>query len=242
MFGFIKSTEKIDTSYTDYGKDKTLSLGKDGESFGVSVFGNGFAIDEAFSDILKAYDLDGNNFLDETETKAFQKAIIAAAGEDGILDNKELNRLFTKSEKTTEQSEKNAALFKALVISLKNGPESIKSETDYEGSRYLSSLKEDGSGVKVQFFKTNKGNGYSVEILTEGGKRKEWITCTNVDCREGADNSDYEKKNITSHILYNDEGNVTEQSAVYSGDNRINPYIVANSFKYDTNGNLVKKY
>ena len=120
MFRYIKQDKNIDTSFKDYSKDKTLSIENGQESFSTSIFGNGFAIEEVFSDILKDYDTDGDKILSKTEMLSFQKAIINAAGEDEILEKKELNKLLTKSEKTTELSEKNTALFKALIVALKN--------------------------------------------------------------------------------------------------------------------------
>ena len=242
MFGFIKSTEKIDTTFQDYVKDKTLSIENNGETFGTSIFGDSLVIDETFSDILRDYDLDGDKILDKEEILAFQKALVTAAGEDRILDQKELNRLFTKSEKTTELSEKNTALFKALIITLKNGLHNFKTYSGYDNERSFSSVKEDGSGVSVQFFKTDKGDGYSVKIMSEGGKRKELVVCTNFDEREGADTFYDREENITTHIIYNDNGKVIEQSCLYRGDKRTNPYSEFNAFKYDENGNLIKRY
>ena len=241
MFRFIKA-ENIEKSSQDYNSGKKLTIGQTGKTFGISIFGNGFAIDEAFEDILKDYDTDNNNILDENEVQAFKKAVSDAAGDDNILDEKELNRLFTKSEKTTEFSEKSSALFKALVVTLQNGAENLKVYTHGE-DRSISSIKEDGSGVRASLFKIRSSNddGYRVEIFSQGGKRKELITCTNCDLREGSDISPKEG-NFTSHVIYDDSGKVKEQSGIYHGDERINPYTEHTFFEYSENGKLVKKY
>ncbi len=241
MFGFIKSSEKIDTSFQDYVKDKTLSIENNGETFGTSIFGDSLVIDEAFSDILRDYDLDWDKILDKEEILAFQKALVTAAGEDRILDQKELNRLFTKSEKTTELSEKNTALFKALIITLKNGPHNFKTYSGYDNERTFSSVKEDGSGVKVNFFQTNNEAAYRIELLSSGGKIKELITSTNCDFREGK-NYEQTDENMTTHIIYNDEGKITEQSCIYKGDKHTNAYTELSSFEYNSNGSLIKRY
>ena len=241
MFGFIKSSEKINPTSQDYSKEKSLSIDNNGETFGISIFGEGLVIDEAFSDILGEYDLDGDKKLNTQEALTLQKALLTAAGEDGILDQKEINRLLTKSEKTTELSERNTALFKALVISLKNGPQNFKAESGYDNDRALSSIKEDGSGVRVHFFQTENGDAYRIEFLSKEGKLRGLVTSTNCDFREGK-NYEQTDENMTTHIIYNDEGKVAEQSCIYKGDNRINPYTEFSSFEYDNNGNLVKKY
>mgnify|MGYP000720103158 CR=1 FL=1 len=222
MFRFIKA-ENIEKSSQDYNSGKNLTIGQTGKTFGISIFGNGFAIDEAFEDILKDYDTDNNKILDENEVQAFKKAVSDAAGDDNILDEKELNRLFTKSEKTTEFSEKSSALFKALVVTLQNGAENLKVYTHGE-DRSISSIKEDGSGVRASLFKIRSSNddGYRVEVFSQGGKRKELITCTNCDLREGADISPKEG-NFTSHVIYDASGKVKEQSGMYHGDERIDP-------------------
>ena len=241
MFGFIKSSEKVNTTTPDYNKEKILSIGNNGETFGISIFGAGIVIDETFSDILGEYDLDGDKKLNTQEAIAFQKALLTAAGEDGILDQKELNRLLTKSENTTEASERNTALFKALVISLKNGPHNFKTDAGYDNDRAISSIKKDGSGVRVQFFETEYGDAYRIEFLSKEGKLRELVTSTNCDFREGK-NYKQTDANMTTHIIYNDEGKVTEQSCIYKGDNHIEPYTEFSSFEYDNDGNLVKKY
>ena len=242
MSDFIKSTDKIDSSFQDYGKDKIISIDKNGEKFGISIFGKGFVIDEVFTEILKGYDTDGNRTLDKNEALAFQQAIINAAGEDGILDKKELNRLLTKSENTTELSEKNTALFKALIVALKNGPQNFKTQAGYsDDEKIISSVKDDGSGVKVQLFETENGAAYRIEFFSNSGKIKELITSTNRDFREG-ENFAKVDENITTHIIYNDEGKVSEQSCIYKGDKQTAPYSEFSSFEYDTHGNLTKRY
>lgn len=241
MFRYIKQDKNIDTSFKDYSKDKTLSIENGQESFSTSIFGNGFAIEEVFSDILKDYDTDGDKILSKTEMLSFQKAIINAAGEDEILEKKELNKLLTKSEKTTELSEKNTALFKALIVALKNRPENFKIQTLADNEKTISSINDDGSGVKVQFFKANNEDAYRIEFFSNNGKPKEVITSTNCDIREGK-NFESTDKNITTHIIYNNEGNVLEQYCLYRGDKHRNPFSEFSTFEYNKNGNLIKKY
>ena len=43
---------------------------------------------------------------------------------------------------------------------------------------FLTSINEDGSGVRLSFFQTDKGDGYKAEFLSKGGKTKEIISST----------------------------------------------------------------
>ena len=42
----------------------------------------------------------------------------------------------------------------------------------YDDYKLLTSINEDGSGVRLSFFQTDKGDGYKAEFLSKGGKTK----------------------------------------------------------------------
>ncbi len=225
---FIKRTDSVKPA-----QDISLTIGKTCETFNLSIFGEGVVVNDAFQDILKDYDTDGNGRIEGDELKNLKSDILHAAGDDNILDEKELAQLFTKSDKKTEQSERNTALFKAFLICLKNG------SMEFSGNN-LSSFREDGSGVRVRLFDDFIKGGYRVNIYSKDGIPKELITCTNCDCREGEFNKPT-NNNMTSHVIYDDNGNVSEQSCIYPGDDWTSPYTQHTLFEYDESGNLVSK-
>lgn len=230
---FIRHTGSVD-KVTD--TERKLSLGKNGETFGLSIFGDGFAVKDVFGGILNDYDSDGNGMIEGDELQALKSDLLTVAGDDNILDENELSLLFTKSENKTEASEKNSALFKAFVIALKNGIGNVKILGDEE-RRVISSVNDDGSGVVIRFW---GDEGYRVEILGENGVKKELITSTNCDCREGKF-PDKLQNYMTTHVIYNDDGTVAEQSCIYKGDNWTNPYTEHTLFEYDESGHLVSQ-
>ena len=77
---------------------------------------------------------------------------------------------------------------------------------------FLTSINEDGSGVRLSFFQTDKGDGYKAEFLSKGGKTKEIISSTNALLGKDSSYMDsyFETKNVTSHVTYNDEGLVVK--------------------------------
>lgn len=229
---FIKRTDSVKS-----GQDTSLTIGKTGETFNLSIFGDGFAVNDAFSGILKDYDTDNNGRIEGDELKNLKLNILQAAGEDNVLDENELAQLFTKSENQTEFSEKSSALFKAFLICLKNGMDNIEFAQG-DGRRFFSSFNEDGSGVKIYLF--DGIEGYSVETFSKGRVKKELISCTNYDRREDVSPMRLEQ-NLTSHVIYNDDGKVSEQSCIYRGDTHTNSYSEHTLFEYDESGNLVLK-
>ena len=232
--------ERIQNTGNTQNVPKTLSIGKDGETFDFNIFGNGFATNKVFDEILKDYDTDNSGIIEKNELEAFKKALMKAAGEDNILDTKELNKLLTKSEKTTEFSIKTTALFKAFITAMKNGPDKLKLNESSPRETTLTSMAEDGSGVMVVLFKSGNGeDAYVVKTFSAGGKLKESTECNNVEYKDGVPMPFRGSKNLTSHIVYNDKGQITEQTSVYQGDKRIAQYSDSTFNQYDDNGNLI---
>ncbi len=211
------------------------------ESFNLSLFGNGFAVNEMFNDILKDYDTDNNGLIENKEIEVFKNAILKAAGEDKILDTKELNKLFTKSEKTTEFSTKTTALFKALLTVLKNGHDKLKI-TKQDTGNSLSSINKDDSGVEIYTFKTkNDLDGYVIKFYSKDGKTKELIANNDTEYTDEGIRLFEGEKNLTTHILYNDKEEVVKKTVMYQGDKNTAKYNEYTFNSYDKKGNLIYK-
>ena len=242
MFEPINNSKNVDRKAQDLNSDKILSLNHSGQTFGLSLFGKGFPVNDIFSDIFKSYDVNRDKFLDGKELETFKKDLLNAAGDDSILSDEELNKFLTKSENTTEFSEKSSAIFKTFITVMKNGLKNLNVQS-YDDYKLLTSINEDGSGVRLSFFQTDKGDGYKAEFLSKGGKTKEIISSTNALLGKDSSYMDsyFETKNVTSHVTYNDEGLVVKQSHIYQGDDGIPPYIKASTFYYDENNNLISE-
>lgn len=136
----------------------------------MSIFQEGMAVTSDVSFILKGFNTTKDSKLDAAEVENLQNAIAQAAGEDNVLEDAEILKMFGIDDPNSKKAKGILKQFHTLVDrqSAPQGQPVTSTTKDEQGREVKISLNPDGSGTIVREAKDASGNVTSTTTETYG--------------------------------------------------------------------------
>lgn len=153
--------------------DKTIKI-KDAQGnqkeIKMSIFQEGMAVTSDTGFILKGFNTTKDTKLDETEVEKLKEAIVQAAGDDNVLEDAEILKMFGITDPNSKKAQAVLKQFNMLVErqSAPQGQPVTTTSTDEQGRTVKTSINPDGSGTIVKEAKDASGNVTSTTTETYG--------------------------------------------------------------------------